>query len=140
MIRKLCWYIALLLSKIFNNEDCKILYFRKFGMKIGDRCKIYSNILPAEPFLVEIGDDVTISSEVAFCTHDNSIIKVDRCCPNLFGKISIGSNSFLGMRSTIMLGVTIPNNVIVAAGSVVTTSFQEENIIIGGNPAKIIGK
>ena len=37
-----------------------------------------------------------------------------------------------------MYGVTIPDNVIVAAGSVVTKSINESNVIIGGNPARII--
>lgn len=46
-------------------------------MTIGDNCHIYTNILPTEPFLVAIGDNVTISSDVVFVTHDNSIIKVN---------------------------------------------------------------
>ena len=37
-----------------------------------------------------------------------------------------------------MYGVTIPDNVIVAAGSVVTKSITESNVIVGGNPARII--
>lgn len=38
-----------------------------------------------------------------------------------------------------MYGVTLADNIIVASGSVVTKSFRENNIIIGGNPAKKIG-
>lgn len=38
-----------------------------------------------------------------------------------------------------MYGVELANNIIVAAGSVVTKSFTEEGIIIGGNPARKIG-
>ena len=38
-----------------------------------------------------------------------------------------------------MYGVTLANNIIVASGSVVCNSFDEERIIIGGNPAKKIG-
>lgn len=37
-----------------------------------------------------------------------------------------------------MYGVSIPNNTIVAAGSVVTKSISEERVILGGNPAKVI--
>lgn len=37
-----------------------------------------------------------------------------------------------------MYGVTIADNVIVAAGSVVTKSVNESNVIVAGNPAKII--
>ena len=39
-----------------------------------------------------------------------------------------------------MYGVTIPNNTIVAAGSVVTKSINEPGCIVGGNPARVIGK
>ena len=45
----------------------------------------------------------------------------------------------MGANSTILYGVTIGNNILVAAGSVVTKSFTEENIIIAGNPARKIG-
>ena len=37
-----------------------------------------------------------------------------------------------------MYGITLADNVIVAAGSVVTKSVKESNVIVGGNPARII--
>lgn len=57
---------------------------------------------------------------------------------DLFGKIYIGENCFIGARSVILYGVTIADNVIVAAGSVVTKSINESNVIVAGNPAKVI--
>lgn len=39
----------------------------------------------------------------------------------------------------ILLGVSLANDIIVAAGSVVTKSFTESRIILAGNPAKKIG-
>lgn len=57
----------------------------------------------------------------------------------LIRKIKIGNNSFIGSGSVLLYGVELGNNVIVAAGSVVTKSFREENIILGGNPAHVIG-
>lgn len=51
----------------------------------------------------------------------------------------IGENCFIGEKSIILPGVILGNNVIVAAGSVVTKSF-DDNVLIGGNPAKIIKK
>lgn len=60
----------------------------------------------------------------------------------LFEKIDIGDNVSIGARSIIMPGVNLGPNVIVAAGSVVTKSFSgdENGIVIGGNPAKIISE
>lgn len=53
--------------------------------------------------------------------------------------IKIGSNCWIGSKVTILDGVTIGNNCVVAAGAVVTKSFPS-NSIIGGVPAKVIGK
>lgn len=89
--------------------------------------------------MIEIGNNVTIGDQVDFVTHDNSISKISPHTINLFGKITIGDNCFLGERSTYLYGVTLANNIIVAAGSVVVDSFTTERIIIGGNPARVIG-
>lgn len=99
---------------------------------------IYSNIAKNEPHLISIGNNTTIAGNVELVTHDNSISKVLPEYSDLFGRITIGQNCFIGTRSVIMYGVTIPDNVIVAAGSVVTKSINESNVIIGGNPARII--
>lgn len=57
---------------------------------------------------------------------------------DILAAISIGDKCFIGANSVILPGVTLANNVIMAAGSVVTKSFHENNIIIGGNPARVI--
>jgi len=92
--------------------------------------------MTVEPYLIHIGKDVTISSEVAFVTHDNSVNKISWA--NLYGHIKIGNNCFIGERVTIMYGVTLADNIIVASGSVVCNSFLQERIVIGGNPAHVI--
>ena len=120
-------------NEIINN------YFRRSGIKIGVGANIYSNIMTPEPYLIFIGDNVTVSNDVQFITHDNSICKIIDGASDIFGEIRIGSNCFLGARSIIMLGVTLPQNTIVAAGAVVTKSFSESGLVIGGNPARIIG-
>jgi acetyltransferase-like isoleucine patch superfamily enzyme len=53
--------------------------------------------------------------------------------------IRIGKNCWLGTNSVILPGVELGDNVIVAAGAVVTKSFPSD-VIVGGVPAKIIGK
>jgi len=113
-------------------------FFRRGGVQIGSRCRINSNILTAESYMISIGDDVTIADNVSFVTHDNSISKVIPGSGNLFGKIRIGDKCFIGSHSVIMYGVELASEVIVASGSVITKSFNESRIIIGGNPAKKI--
>lgn len=99
---------------------------------------ICSNIAINEPHLISIGLGTTVAGHVEFVTHDNSISKVLPDTTDLFGKITIGNNCFIGARSVIMYGVTIADNVIVAAGSVVTKSVTESNVIVAGNPASVI--
>ncbi len=122
-----------------NNRIINAL--RKEGCSIGNNTHIFSNIT-AEPYLVSIGDNCTISTEVSFLTHDASIgIFMEReKYSDLVGRIVIGNNCFIGNKAIIMYGVSIPDNTIVAAGSVVTRSVKESGNIIGGNPASVIGK
>ena len=51
--------------------------------------------------------------------------------------IKIGEGCFIGANSIILKGSTLGNNVVVGAGSVVCGTFPD-NVIITGNPAKII--
>jgi len=51
--------------------------------------------------------------------------------------VTIGNDCWIGGGTIINPGVTLGNNVVVASGSVVTKSFGD-NVLIGGNPAKII--
>lgn len=53
--------------------------------------------------------------------------------------IDIKDNCFIGANSTILAGVTIGPNVIIAAGSVVNKDISP-NTIVGGVPAKLIGE
>lgn len=131
-----------LASKIpFIGEDLLIKCLRKEGCYIGDNTHIFSNISAGEPYLVKIGNNCTISTDVIFLTHDASIgILFNReKYSDICGKITIGNNCFIGNKSIILYGVTIPDNTIIAAGSVVTKSISESGKIVGGNPAKVIG-
>jgi maltose O-acetyltransferase len=53
------------------------------------------------------------------------------------GKVTIGDNLWAGGSVVITPNVTLGNNVIIAAGAVVTKSFGD-NVLIGGNPAHVI--
>ena len=133
------FYLAKVLSKVSHSHSPMIRYYRSKGAKIGEKCLICSNIATSEAFLISIGDNTTISTNVSLLTHDYSAHIIIPGRSDLYGRIIIGNNCFVGANSTILYGVTLGNNVLVAAGSVVTKSFLEENIIIAGNPARKIG-
>lgn len=114
-------------------------YLRRQGMTIGNGTKTASQLKTSEPYLITIGDNVTISHDVDFITHDNCVCKIYGVAHDLYGEIKIGNNCFIGAHAIIMYGVTLANNVIVGSGSVVTKSIKESNVIVAGNPAHVIG-
>tara|TARA_B110000211_G_scaffold104151_1_gene121247 strand:- start:4305 stop:4835 length:531 start_codon:yes stop_codon:yes gene_type:complete len=113
---------------------------RRQGVKIGNDCRILTSSFGSEPWLIEIGNKVTVTSGVKILTHDGPtwLFNDEKGRRFLFKKIIIRNNVFIGVNSIIMPGVVIEDNVIVAAGSVVTKSVPS-GVIIGGNPAKILG-
>ncbi|EJT6501161.1 DapH/DapD/GlmU-related protein [Clostridium perfringens] len=133
---KLRKFLYKLLKKDTMNLD--IENFRKKGAKIGENVRAFSPIMSAEPYLLEVGNSVTISTDVKFITHDNSISKIIKDKTDIFGQIIIGDNCFIGASSILLPGVKLGNNTVVGAGSVVTKSFSEGNVVIAGNPAKVI--
>ena len=126
--------IKSLLFKKYSMLD----FCRKKGMKVGENPRIFCDIYTPECYLIEIGDNVTISTSVQLITHDASIAKAMEGVTDIFGKIKIGNNCFIGARSIILPGCSLADNTIVAAGSVVTKSVKECGKVIGGNPAKVI--
>jgi acetyltransferase-like isoleucine patch superfamily enzyme len=115
---------------------------RQMGVKVGNGCRFYSLNLFSEPYLIEIGDNVIISGEVMFITHDGGIYLFSREDPFLFGhfgRIKIGNNCFIGIGSIILPNVEIGDNCIIGAGSIVRESIPE-NSVAAGNPAKVILK
>ena len=115
-------------------------YARYIGVEIGDNCRIYTTQFGSEPFLISIGNNVTITSGVRFLTHDGStwLFKDEKGRRFNYKRIKIGNNIFIGVNSIIMPGVIIDDDVIVASGSVVTKSIPKGSIV-AGVPAKIIG-
>ncbi len=103
-------------------------------VRIGKRCKIQSHSFVCE--LVEIGDDCVVAHGVMFINDlfgtggpaqgDKTLWKSTR----IGNKVSIGSNATI-------LPVTICDNVVIGAGSVVTKNISESGIY-AGNPAKLI--
>ena len=128
-MKKLGYWIAKVQSKLQHSQEPMLEFYREGGIKLGQNCLICSYLLTRESHLLEIGNNVTISTNVKFVTHDNSAKLIFGDRGDLFGKIKIGDNCFVGENSILLYGVELGNNIIVAAGSVVTRSFDEENIV-----------
>ena len=99
-----------------TNYELRKKMIQNFLGKTGDKLHIESNFRVEYGYNIEIGENF-------YSNYDCLLLDI---CP-----IIIGDNAMLAP------GVTLGDNVVVAAGSVVTKSFPD-NVVIGGNPAKII--
>jgi len=106
------------------------------SVTIGKHCKIQSHSFICE--LVTIGDNCFVSHGVVFINDLFTSGGPAGGKKNLWKSTTIGNNVSLGSNSTI-LPVTICDNVVVGAGSVVTKNIDEPGIY-AGNPAKKLKK
>lgn len=120
--------------------------YKKKGLKVGNGCSFVSPgpNFGSEPYLIEIGNNTTVSFDVAFVTHDAGTRVLRNLAETeeekqtvIYGKIKVGNNCFIGCRSTILPGVKIGDNVIIGAGSIVNRDIPS-NSVAAGVPCKVI--
>jgi acetyltransferase-like isoleucine patch superfamily enzyme len=113
---------------------------KRNGLQVGIGCDIpRQTIFGTEPYLVSIGDYVDLSINVVFVTHDGST-RVFRHLDKYkgvkrFGRITVHNRVFIGWGAIIMPGVTIGENSIVCAHSLVVQDVPP-NTVVWGNPAR----
>lgn len=112
-------------------------------IKIGDNVTLLRYCHIGAINCIEIGDNTLIGSNVLITDHahgESYATDIPRVKLPLFsrGGVAIGKNVWIGDNVCILPGVTIGNNCIIAAGSIVTKPFEEDDLLIGGAPAKII--
>lgn len=133
------------LKKAFSIIYAKLSHVgfaRWIGVNMGKNVFIYGNpidMFGTEPWCITLGNNVHITREVLFVTHDGGTLLFRKQIPDLeiTKPIVIGDNVYIGVRSIIMPGVTIGNNCIIAAGSVVTKNVPDSSVY-GGVPARFI--
>ena len=85
---------------------------------------------------IEIGDNVQIGHQTVIATLNHDL-NPDKRWNMIPAPVKIGNNVWIGSHATILAGVTIGDNSVVAAGAVVTKDVPA-NVVVGGVPAKII--
>ncbi len=124
-------------SAFFGN----VALARWLGVEVGEGCRLYIREFGSEPFLISIGDRVTITQGCTLLTHDGGTWLVRDAGGSRyqsFGRIRIGSDVFIGANSIVLPGVTIGNRVVIGAGSVVTRDVPDDSVC-AGNPARRLG-
>lgn len=84
---------------------------------------------------IHIGSNTFIGPNVGIITANHDLNNIQSHASGL--DVKIGSNCWIGMNSVILPGVCLGDNTIVAAGSVVNSSFKEGYVLVAGSPAKL---
>lgn len=110
------------------------------GVKIGNRVSIQHGVFISGYGGVEIGDDVSIAHSVSILSSDHDYKSSDIIRNATLNRKStkIGSNVWIGMKASILSGVTIGNNVIIGAHALVNRDVAG-GMIVAGIPIKTIG-
>ena len=129
--------LAITKGKIYNLIS-PIGWAKSQGVKIGHNCRLINVTFGSEPYLVTLGNHVS-ATNVAFVTHDGGVWVFRDRYPdiNVVAPIKVGNNVFFGTGVIVLPGVTIGDNVVIAAGAVVSKDIPSD-CIAAGVPAKVI--
>ena len=109
----------------------------KRGLELGQNVNIEKGVViePSMPWLVRIGNNVTLGPQVYILAHDAST-KIPMGVTKV-GRVTIGNNVFIGARAIILPNVSIGDNVVIGAGSIVSKDIESNSVVVG-NPARKI--
>jgi len=135
--------IRILLSQITNSEiDESVAVFTPLFINYGKHTKIGKNVfINFDCTFLDLGG-ITIEDNVLIAPKVNLLSEGHPLAPEnrqslVPGPIHIKKNAWIGANATILPGVTIGENAVVAAGAVVSKDVPD-NTVVGGIPAKII--
>lgn len=135
------------IKKLFTSPYYYILdkishekYAKKIGVNMGKNCHFYGKISwGTEPWIITLGNNVHVTAECRFVTHDGATLLFREQEPTLelTKPIVIGDDVYIGARATIMGGVSIGSKVIIGTGAVVTHDIPDNSVAVGV-PARVI--
>ena len=126
------------------NSDKRNRYIvkHKIFRSVGENFFFQPRFIPSDPQLIKFHNNVIVTSNVTFVTHDIFHLGLNHLQQGEFcyqaGCIEVMDNVFIGCNTTILPNIKIGPNVVIAAGSVVTKDVPEGSIV-AGVPAKVIG-
>ena len=120
---------------------CKLTTIRKGQIKIGNNVSLNGSVITSKKH-IEIGNDSMLAPNVIIVDSDFHAIwppqeRSKQVSDDLDESVIIGNNVWIGMNSVVLKGVSIGDNSVIAAGSIVNSSIPE-NSVAAGNPAQVI--
>jgi len=110
----------------------------RFNIHVGNNFYANFDCVFLDVCKINIGDNCLVAPGVHIYTATHPLDRTQRIAMLESGKpVTIGNDCWIGGGAIINPGVKLGNNVVVASGSVVTKSFGD-NVLVGGNPAKMI--
>lgn len=98
-----------------------------------------NNLTVMEGHSIKIGEDCLLASDINFQAGDgHSIYSENGERENFTEDIVIENHVWIGKRATVMKGVRIAENSVVATGAIVTKKICDSNVVLAGIPAKIV--
>lgn len=108
-----------------------------FNIEIGENFYSNHNLVILDANKVTFGNNVQIGPNCGFYTSGHPIDKETRRKVEFAKPITIGNDVWIGGNVCIMPGVTIGDNAVIGAGSVVTRDIPS-NVVAVGNPCKVM--
>lgn len=131
--------IALILD---SDKRTKYIIKHHIFKSVGKNFFFQPRRIPADPELIKFHDNVIVTSNVTFVTHDVFHLGLNYLNKGEFlynmGCIEVMDNVFIGCNTTILPNIKIGPNVVIGAGSVITKDVPP-NTVVAGNPARVIG-
>lgn len=142
------WYYQ---SEFTGNTDTLSLKGRIYcinpnRVRVGEKCCINDGVIMHAMGNIVLGNNVTISTDAKILTRSYDTSDwINECKSNKIEKnhveqeIFLGDNTWIGASAIILPGVKISGRgVIVAAGSILSKSIDEDYVLVAGSPAKVI--
>ncbi|MBW8192597.1 sugar O-acetyltransferase [Neiella marina] len=133
-----------LIKKLFGSTGKRIYIESSFRCDYGRHIHVGENFYAnfdcviLDVAEVRIGDNCLMAPQVGIYTANHPLDRAERVSGVEFAApVTIGNDCWIGGHATINPGVTLGDNVVVASGAVVTKSFGD-NVVIAGNPARVI--
>lgn len=124
-----------LLGRLHTESGCLISSRNNGKLKIGSRVYLNRNTMIVCRDSVEIGSGTTVGPNVMIYDHDHDLQNRGRICSS---PISIGEDVWIGGGAIILKGVTIGNNSVIAAGSIVTRNVPANTIYMNHIEPRIV--